>query len=104
MTDAHALTGFVEASGEHRLREWPDGEWSIVEWCDDEVTYIGRSPEPGDSVVVLIADGRVEIYTIDLGAWTESEIAEARGLAALVGQWPGDETDEEIAEVLEELS
>jgi hypothetical protein len=104
MTDAHALTGFVEASGEHRLREWPDGEWSIVEWCDDEVTYIGRSPEPGDSVVVLIADGRVEIYTIDLGVWTGLEIEEARGLAALVGQWPGDETDEEVAQALEGLS
>lgn len=32
------------------------------------------------------------------------EAIDTEGLAALVGKWPGDETDDEVAEALEDLS
>lgn len=42
-------------------------------------------------------------HPVCLSCAGESE-GDTNGLAALVGQWPGDETDEEIREALEDLS
>lgn len=56
----------------------------------NELPIWSELPEPSDA--------RVDIQTLHMPHGRK------RGLAAVVGQWPGDETDEEIAELLRELS
>ena len=65
---------------------------------------------------VLFVVGALSILAIFVARTTDSDIPLAdlhdndvlpppkRGMAAIMGKWPGDETEEEIAEALEELS
>ena len=61
-----------------------------VSLAGDEPPIWSELPEPGDA--------RLDVHALRVSQGRK------RGLAAVVGQWPGDETDEEIAELLKELS
>ena len=71
-----------------------------------KASLVALSKETGWTVSEIIREA-VQSFLLDELPLPERLRIEAkgkRGLAAVVGKWPGDETDEEIAQALKELS
>jgi hypothetical protein len=89
-----AFEGFVVDDLRYRLTALGGGPEEIIEWDADEVEQVGRTPEPGDSVVVVVNADSVRIYTVDRGRWTRDDIEAARRKAIERGVWIEEVEDE----------